>query len=130
SGSGSGPGPVPPAVGVGTPAVKSAALSAVWACSLRATDVALVVPGAGAVPAYAFALDPHPTRSTTSSAAAQAVPEQVRRSVDRTRAIFAPDPDIATVPVRSGVGRAGLVVSAPNAWPTRNDPPGTTCPER
>ena len=130
AGSGPGPGSVPLAVGVGAPTAKSAALSAVLAWSTRATEVALPVPGAGPDPANELALDPQPTRSTTSSASAHAAAEHVSRSVERTSATFAPDPDMATVPVTSGSGSAGSDVFAPTACPTRNDPPAGISPAR
>jgi hypothetical protein len=97
---------------------------------VRDTEVPLAVPGAGAVPRKVLVVEPQPTRSTTSSAVAQAAPRQVRRVVLDTSATFAPDPDIAMVPSTSGVGRSGRSVFAPDACATRNEPPAEISPVR
>lgn len=119
------PGPVPPPVvspaalvGVGSPTVKSAALSSVSARVVpRATDVALVGAAVG-LPSRTVAA-PNPTRSLTRVSAAQsAAVLQVSAVVPETRAIVPAVADIAIVPVASGAGRA-TVPPAPLPSATR-----------
>src|SRR5438045_3473511 len=84
--------------GVGTPATKSAALSAVFVCvALRATEVVLDGAGVGPVPAKPVATAPKATRSTTAGSAAQ-VPPHDRAPPELTSATLPAEPLIGIVP--------------------------------
>src|SRR6476661_10023619 len=118
-------GGVPPAPGVGVPALKSAALSAVLVLvALRETEVALEVPAAAPEPAQSLA-EPQPTKSTTWGRFEQEpAPLAGAQTVDvssvwvLTRATLPVLPLIAIEPLTSGV-IPGSVRSVPYASPTR-----------
>src|SRR3954469_641681 len=108
--------------GVGTPATKSAALSAVFVCvALRATEFALDGAGAGPVPANPVVTAPNATRSTIAGSAAH-VPPQASAPPELTRATFPAVPLIGIVPTTSPV-TAGAAVCAPCASATSRYPP-------
>ena len=60
--------------------------------------------------------DPHPTRSTTDAAVAQAARVQVSVVPSLTSATVPPVPDIAIVPVASGVGRSWVPPVPVASW--------------
>ena len=116
----------PDGVGVGSPATKSVEFSPVAAT--RATEVAFVVRGAGAVPEK-VAAPPQPTRSTTAGSSAQVAPPQTRRSSESERAKTPWLPETAVVPVRSGSGSASVPPAPCASW-MRKVPPAGTVPSR
>ena len=118
---------MPSPVGVGTPAVKSAALSPVLSnAAERATLVPLVVPGAAAVPAK-WVAPPQPTKSITSSRVAMPVAPDSAVWVE-TRATLPCAPARAIEPSTSAV-KPGCEASAPVASPMSTWPPaGTVMP--